>query len=489
MIRNSLLPAIVIAVFPFGYSQIPHLQDYVDHALGGLPELAQMIDSPTLTTGIDDAVFGFPLLDDYDPSAIEPLGDLPRSQDGSFLLREGVFEGEVHSYCLKPGTYGPSGGDGYLYGPVTGPYADIVQTVLRESVRHPDISHGDIQMLLWAAVTRAGLKKTPPHLQWVAAQLLSSEQVFRLNGGALALVPENTLDKALGRFPGTMRKVLQTEARMRAMLTGSDLDYDALERVAVLTGAPPILAGKRKVPRTRWSLHPGGYLVRYIPKAASRTLVQVWVPRQVRVRLDHLGQIESLQDNFGNQLIFEYRDTASSLPTPSSSDLRGAELQRVRWSRFNQGNRTTVTCTLHENSGWTWYRKPTRSASHGSVRTQALSGTWEMRYQDAKEREREVEEFLARTSRDSLRSPSSLQDVLNTVHLRETLGAQLRGGDPAVYIGFELLSQSLAAAIGHHLVKSTQFSPIHSLEFDPAGQVAVPANTGRQRLGLSARLY
>ena len=75
----------IIALFPYGYSQIPRLHDIVDRTLGGIPELIQVLDSPTLTTGIDDAVYGFPLLDDYDPQTIQALGDVSRSQSGGFF--------------------------------------------------------------------------------------------------------------------------------------------------------------------------------------------------------------------------------------------------------------------------------------------------------------------------------------------------------------------------------------------------------------------
>jgi hypothetical protein len=467
----------VIALFPYGYSQIPRLHDIVDRTLGGIPELTQVLDSPTLTTGIDDAVFGFPLLDDYDPLTIQSLAGVPRSRSGAFLLGPGVYEGEVHSYCLKPGTYGPGGGDGYLYGPLSGPYADIVEDVLRESAAYPGISHGEIQMLLWVAVTRAGLKKTPPHLQWIAAQLLSPEQVFRLNGGALALVPEKTLEKALGKFPQTARKVLDTEARMRAMLTRSDLNYRELERIAILVGVPPVFPGDKKVPNTRWSFHPDGFLVRYVPKAASRTMVQVWVPQIAELGLDERGRIRSVSDHNGNRMIFEYKDTVSSIP---NSDLRGTKLQSIRWS--DRGTGTTTGYPLKGNSGRTWYRDSLSSPG----KNQYSRDSWEARYQAAIDRETELEDFLARTPADRALPVLSSRSIMNIVHLREALRSELRGDDPVVQGGFELLSHALAASIVQRWVGP---DPIHSVEFDPAAQVAVPANTGRQRLGLSARLY
>jgi hypothetical protein len=333
------------------------------------------------------------------------------------------------------------------------------------------------------------LKRIPPHLQWTASTLLSPEQIFRLNGGAIALVPEGTLDKVLGNFPTNVRKVLQTEARIRAMLTRQDLDYEALERIAILAGVPPILPGDRRVPKTRWSVHPEGYLTRYLPKAASRTVVQVWVPRQVRLNLDQSGRIESLHDNSGNQLNFEYEDGIHSVPSVSDPDLNVIRLESVRWSRFDRANRVTESATFAKDSGWTFNRQQIGGTNKNARKMKTSAGKWESLYQAARTREAKVKDFLTRTSRTSVRASSPLRPLLNTVHLRETLRSALGHGDPAVQTGFELLSHSLAAGIGHHLLESVQVSPTRTVEFDPASQVAVPANTGRQRLGLSARLY
>ena len=41
----------------------------------------------------------------------------------------------------------------------------------------------------------------------------------------------------------------------------------------------PMGAGSQEVPSGRWSLHPDGYYVRYLPQGYSHTLVQIWVPQ------------------------------------------------------------------------------------------------------------------------------------------------------------------------------------------------------------------
>ena len=52
-----------------------------------------------------------------------------------------------------------------------------------------------------------------------------------------------------------------------------------MERVAVLSGNAPMGPGSQVVPSGRWSIHPDGYYVRYIPSGYSSTRVEIWVPQ------------------------------------------------------------------------------------------------------------------------------------------------------------------------------------------------------------------
>jgi hypothetical protein len=487
-----IFPGIVVACICMSssFSQIPNLQDYVDDTLATVPELAQITGSPSLTTSINDAVFGFPLLDDYEPEAVRELSAAPRSPSGAFLLEPGAYEGKVHSYCLKPGTHGPGGGAGYLYGALRGPYADIVETILRGSSQDTDISHGQIQMLLWAVISRAGLKGISPDLQLVASRLLSWEQMYRLNGGALAFIPKSRLDRYLGGLPKTIMNSFRAEATIREMLNRGDVSYSDLERVAILAGAPsPNLSGP-KVPKNRWSVHPSGYLVRYFPEKVSRTRIQVWVPRHVTTRLDPMGRIVSLHDNWGNQLSFDYEDKEGLLPPPPSSNLRVAALNHLRWSRFEGSGRVTETLIFRGESSWTWFR-PTEVGVDISGRSPAAtaSGSWKDRYREAVERGQELERFAAGLPSECRKLAYVQAKLSNLVHLHNTLKVVMRRNDAVTLASMALLSDGLAGEVGRQVWGRERGRLAKFVEFDPASEVAVPANTGRQRLGLSARLH
>jgi hypothetical protein len=186
---------------------------------------------------------------------------------------------ETQSYCLKAGTHGPGAGDGYLYAPPKGPAEEAVVTIARNSVRESDIPQRDIQVLLWAIIARAKFEDLAPNVKATASRLLTPKQIAMLNRSGLDVVPEPAMQRLLGEAPAGVRQVIQAEANLRRMLTGQGAGFAELERVAVLSGAAPFGEGSRPMPSGRWSLHPDGYYIRYIPSGYSHTRVEIWVPQ------------------------------------------------------------------------------------------------------------------------------------------------------------------------------------------------------------------
>jgi hypothetical protein len=203
---------------------------------------------------------------------------LQRTPNGGFVLQPGYYSMQDQSYCLKAGTHGPGGGDGYLYAPPKGPAEDAVMTIVRNSVNHPEIDQHDIQTLLWAIIARAKFEDLSTQHKAIAARLLTPRQLAALNRSALDMVPGPAMDRAMGSVPGPVRQVMQAEAQLRQMLT-SGASFAEMERVAVLAGAAPRGEGSIDIPSGRWSLHPDGYYVRYIPSSYSSTRVEIWVPQ------------------------------------------------------------------------------------------------------------------------------------------------------------------------------------------------------------------
>jgi hypothetical protein len=269
----TLVPSSVLA-------QIGRIRDAARRTAERTNPARLLQGDPPITTSLTDAVWAVDTLDNHNPppEVFAPLGSLERGPNGGFILRAGHFAQQNQSYCLKAGTHGPGGGDGYLYAPPRGPADDQVMTIVRNSVRHPDIPQHNIQFLLWAIIARAKFDELSNDLKLVAARLLSPQQVATLNRNALDLLPGPVLQQALADMPPLVRQVFEAEARLREMFRSADTRFEDMERVAVLAGLAPRGEGSRDVPMGRWSRHPDGYYVRYLPSGYSSTRIEVWVP-------------------------------------------------------------------------------------------------------------------------------------------------------------------------------------------------------------------
>jgi hypothetical protein len=244
-----------------------------------VPNVSSLIEGkPPITTSLDDARFGVPEKDTFNPSNPQPLESLERTANGGFILKPGFYEMRVQSYCLHAGTYAPSQGDGYLYAPLEGPARDALVTILRNSVSQPDIQQSDIQMLIWAILARAKFGDLSPTLKTVAARLLSPQQLSELNHRALDVLSSKALETAIAKAPAPVQQALRTEARMRELLSNPLSSYSEVERVAVLPGEAGWGQGSQNVPAGRWSKTPDGYYIRYMPTGYSSTTEQVFVP-------------------------------------------------------------------------------------------------------------------------------------------------------------------------------------------------------------------
>lgn len=245
----------------------------------GAPKLPKFLSgAEPVSTSIKDAVFGDPSKDGWKPPAkAGNLAALPRTPVGGFILTAGYHRMTAQSYCLHAGTHGPGGGDGYLYGPLKGSAREAVASILQNSVAEPEIAQRDIQLLLWAIVSRSRFEDLNGDLKFVAGQLLTPKQIASLNRSALSALTSPEFQRIVGGVPEPLRSVMEAESRMRSMFSGSALAYQDMERVAMLAGAVPVGPGSVDVPVTRWSRHPDGYWVRYVPSGYSQTLVEIWV--------------------------------------------------------------------------------------------------------------------------------------------------------------------------------------------------------------------
>src|SRR5690348_15831187 len=234
-------------------AQLGRLKDLAKKAAEKTPDVSGLLQgSPPITSNIEDARFAVDSLDNFKPrEAMRSLLTLQRTPNGGFTLSPGYYGMEAQSYCLHAGTYGPGGGDGYLYTPTLGPADDPVMTIVRNSVNHPEIDQHDVQVLLWAIIARSKFEDLPSQMKLTATRLLSPEMLVGLNRSALDLFPDAVLNAAYAKVPAPLRSIIEAEAKLRKMLINPATSFGELERVAVLAGLAPEQGDK--VPSGRWS--------------------------------------------------------------------------------------------------------------------------------------------------------------------------------------------------------------------------------------------
>jgi hypothetical protein len=257
------------------------LRGAVNRVAGGRVGIDQLIGgNHPITTSLEHARWAVDSLDNFTPrESKRSMLELQRTPNGGFVLQPGYWEMHTQSYCLKAGTHGPGGGDGYLFAPTAGPAEDAVTTILRNSVNHPEIHQHEIQTLLWAIIARAKFEDLSTQHKATASRLLTPQQLTALNRSALDLIPGDEMGALMNRVPGPLRQIVEAENQLRRLVTDPTASFAEMERVAVLAGAVGMGPGSRAVPSGRWSLHPDGYYVRYIPQGYSYTVTQIWVPQ------------------------------------------------------------------------------------------------------------------------------------------------------------------------------------------------------------------
>jgi RHS repeat-associated protein len=476
--------------------------------LDRIPGLDKLLGKETpITTSIPDILSDVPFLDSYNPAMPMAAGRAQRTSDGQFVLRPGAWTYSAQSYCLKAGTHAPGRGSGYAYAPLKGPKANVVRSVLRRSIEHPEVSQQDIQVLLWAIIARAKLSDMPPRYQLTAAKLLTPKELFELNGGALGLLPDSMKAKLLAGLPPALKTIIEAENRLRQMMSQVNTSFDEIERVAVLLGDPPATPGDRNdLPSGRWSYHPDGYFIRFAPSGYSRTQVDIVVPKPYTIVRDESDRIILISDQQSGRSIDISYQPGSARGTEA---LQAYKFSRVRFVDERAGMPLKILSEWN-NTGGTLLGVPDSRDSAVDGQGAELDDVSD-RLTNAWRRQAEVEQFL--TSIPKLRgskqgqkisSQALVRDLADLAHLYEGLSplAARSKTDPRVAGPLQLVQEAwqfvlhrgvseppeLRASLWHQDPgRPGDGSGDGSVNFDPAGNVGVPGEAGRQRIGQSGR--
>ena len=246
--------------------------------------LDKLLKEPeAISTSFEDVDRTGEEMPDFQNTAVyKPLAELPKNGHDGYLLEAGHFEITNKSYCLKAGTYAPSKGDGYMYAPTLGKKREVVIAILKSAEKHPEVEQSSVQMLLWTIIAKTKFIDYSGDVKETALKLLTAEQLLKLEGGALGILPFDVVQKAKDQMPPAVQIVFEAENNIRQLVSSGNYSYAEFEKYAIMAGmAEP----RTDVPSGIWTLHPDGYYVRYFPSSYSMTKVQVYVPEGLIVKL------------------------------------------------------------------------------------------------------------------------------------------------------------------------------------------------------------
>jgi hypothetical protein len=194
------------------------------------------------------------------------LMELPRTEEGAFVLSPGFYEADFKTFCLQPGTPGPSSRDVYFQAPLKGARKEMIHSILLNSRKESHLEQKHVQLLLWSVVSHSDYHKLSPEVQFTARQLLSPKQLFELQGGMLGLIKTVAATMPSSGNSNELRKLFDLSVR----------SYEAFEQIAVVN--TPSRIRRTDITNDHWYSQPDGYFVRYIPSNYKQTKIQVYMP-------------------------------------------------------------------------------------------------------------------------------------------------------------------------------------------------------------------
>ncbi len=263
-----------------------------------LPERDYILNNRSVTSGLENSFPPAFWLDD-----VSKYIDRSDTNDISPYLVPGYFKYDIEAYSVDPGYYLPVEQSGCITSPMTGKKNVLVKNILTRSVEHPEITHEDVQLLLWGI--EAGMKFSHFHsdFQTRIQGLITTEDIGMMGSDF------EKFDLRL--LPPDVKMILDIHKLIRDKLAAPDINYSDIEKLAVKTGRPRDGFASRFVPLNSWSLMSNGAYVRIVPKGITSATVEVYKPPAVLVDKDSKKRFTSFVSG-KYRIDITYEDSAAA---------------------------------------------------------------------------------------------------------------------------------------------------------------------------------
>src|SRR5579872_2319605 len=442
-----------------------------------IPDVSALLNGEAITTSLSDAVTGIPFLNDYVPGLARNLTSLPHNSRGEFDLVSGSYWYNGRSYCLHAGKHAPTSGSSYLYAPLKGPRAPIIEDILRNSASHLEITQPTVQQIIWAILARARVSDMQPDLQAAAAKLLSPAELLELNTNAVAFVPADKFNAVLSKVPDPLKPVLDAENSLRGMLT-SNATYQDMERVAVLPSLPEPGSQTQALAQVRWSYDPHGFFLWFIPYGYSWTTTYLDVPGAVTDRTDQLGRVTTLQDTKGDSLAVTYAGPGLAVDGDSQTQFYHIASLRFIWQDGD------VHKPTHHDETWSADQLVMVGVPNGNGKISAAGA--QAQYDAASGLRSQFSGLL----RQIHGQDNALSELMALAEFRSALKAvatakssRTEAGQLATTFPVNAWESALARSTGGRVAADVRAGV--DAPFNPSNNTGVPQNSGAQRLAQS----
>ncbi len=257
---------------------------------------------PAISTTFADTYQQVPALDAFNPANPRSLEELPRTNDGSFVLQPGAYSSALETFCLDVGAHAPDTDAAYVIAPLKGPQSAEIQSLLTRAYTQPDIAQDNVQMLVWSITSHVDLANLSTRLQQMAQRLMSATDQANVNSAAAPASTPPFLASVLALMPPQARASLQALLSSRSALASGTDSYDQVAG-GLSTPAPANNAG---VPRARWAYLAPGYFVRFQSTTYQTSTLQLYVPEGWTVQRDASRRLTSLQSKQGSSIMLTY---------------------------------------------------------------------------------------------------------------------------------------------------------------------------------------
>jgi hypothetical protein len=464
------------------------------------PASAGLLDGApreAVTTGINDAL-------PVSPSLALYLNGLKPTPTRALSFPAGYFRLRLQSYCLHAGTYEPTKGDGYLLAPLKGDRAGLIGSILQRSFAHPEIEQTDIQELVWGIEAYTPFADYPPDFQQRVRPLLTAGEVSEMgpNRDAVKSAARGLLGALL---PSQVTGAISHVETWRRQLTDPSMSFPQLEELAVLRGHAPLGQGSREVPAGPWSYVGGGAYIRFFPESYSTTDVEVFKRPAYRVSLDSIGRV--------TKLVTEgYSVEATYAQTPDLISFKGVMIRSWRFKTLRLTGPKLGQHALISNRGWVIDSRDVAYSAHGdSVRAASTlvpvqivaSLNWVQIANSGDTVVNGVERVwdakgkfdAAKDAHEAAGKEPDAKKAGDELTGAEHLAGGLRdavSGNPYVWIADTYAKVAIVAAGAASVLEGgskdgADGAGSGSNNWDYGVQLAQPANTAQQRLGVSGR--